>query len=149
MDFIGRLIKFVFINLISAALIMYIGIGFMAGEFPPKISTIRDYAKNLINLKSNYQMMVGQSARYAEALKIAETDPGIIGSQISATVAPVQSQLDESAATLSKTMPESTIDATAPESQQIAALRGEVEMLRLRLQALELQNKAILSRMQK
>lgn len=149
MDFIGRLIKFVFINLISAAIIMYLGIGFMTGEFPPKISTIRDYAKNLINLKSNYQMMIGQSAKYAEALKIAETDPGIVGLQAAAVTAPAQAQLDQSTATLSTTMPESTIDPNAPESQQIASLRGEVEMLRLRLQALELQNKAILSRIQK
>jgi hypothetical protein len=145
MDFLGRLIKFVFLNLISAAVIMYIGIGFMTGEFPPKIGTIRDYVKNLASLKDNYQMMVGQSARYAEAMKIADTDPGIVGLPTGGA-APEQTKLAESTATLANSMPESTIDPNAPDSQQIASLRSEVEMLRLRLQALELQNKAILSR---
>lgn len=61
MKIVGFLLKYVVINLVLMVLFVIAGISFMTKQFPPKISTIKDYTSKVINFSDTYKSMVSAS----------------------------------------------------------------------------------------
>lgn len=61
MKVIGFILKYVVINVFIMALFTVGSISLMTGQFPPKVSTIKDYTAKVVNFSDTYKTMLHSS----------------------------------------------------------------------------------------
>lgn len=126
----GFILKYVIVNLLLIALFTIGGISFMTGQFPPKVSTIKEYVGKVVHLRDSYKDMLSKSN-------------AAITQQLGAEMALTPEQMNGAVPAYTEPAVEGDATAAGAQSDQIRQLNKKIMDLYGEINRLQNENHAL------
>lgn len=136
MKIIGFILKYVVINVFIMALFVIGGISLMTGQFPPKMSTIKDYTSKVANFSDTYKTMLNSSNK---AIQQQLGDEMALAEQIEKNSQPKIAVYNEAGS--------GTAIETVSQTDEVRALNSKLQALSLEINRLQNENHALRTRL--